>query len=36
MDPLSIFASSENPRVEYLVLNLPAFWKKQTILPSLA
>lgn len=34
--PSSSFASSLKPRVEYLTLNLLAFWKKQTTRPSLA
>src|SRR5690242_14900757 len=34
--PSSSFASCMKPIVAYLVLNLCALWKKQTILPSLA
>src|SRR5262245_63378069 len=34
--PSSGLAASLNPRVAYLALNLSAFWKKQTFLPSLA
>src|SRR5207245_11121361 len=36
MSPWSRFASSLKPNVAYLALNLPALWKKQTTLPSLA
>src|SRR4030067_1303060 len=36
MAPSSRFASSLNPNVAYLALNLCALWKKQTTLPSLA
>src|SRR5437588_3585674 len=34
--PSSSFALSLKPSVWYLTLNFPAFWKKQTTLPSLA
>src|SRR5688500_4167546 len=36
MAPSSRFASSLQPNVAYLDLNLCALWKKQTTLPSLA
>src|SRR5207253_11217984 len=36
MAPSSSFALSLKPSVWYLTLNFPAFWKKQTTLPSLA
>lgn len=36
MVPSSRFASCWKPNVAYLVLNLAALWKKQTIFPSLA
>src|SRR5881392_4445598 len=36
MAPSSRFAWCMKPNVAYLVLNLCALWKKQTILPSLA
>src|SRR5450759_272235 len=35
MAPSSSFALSVKPRVWYLALNFPAFWKKQMMLPSL-
>ena len=34
MLPRSSFALSLKPSVAYLLLNFPAFWKKQTTLPS--
>ena len=36
MVPWSRFAVSLKPNVAYLDLNLPALWRKQTTLPSLA
>src|SRR5947209_7206561 len=36
MSPTSRLALSVNPSVAYRALNLPALWKKQTTLPSLA
>jgi hypothetical protein len=36
MAPSSRLAGCMKPKVAYLVLNLCALWKKQTILPSLA